>query len=776
MNHTYRTSLRDLIAEQRYFRTEIARTMSLSSPSSPDTVDDQETSSNQATEDRKITGSSEQNSPFLKLPDDIFRCIVDYLDGNSAWAIKRLCSGMSRSKPIDALLYKYPIREEHVTDLKRVDWEYRHCGEERWNNFQQSINDSNRDSVQKLAMAHWHSIDDFVWVQDNLPKLTSLDLTPIKDFMWTPGEVWTWKELAQACPALFGRLQELEVFSWADYGSHSRIEYSYAYDDYRCKPKFRMCRRKGGGSVATMIFPICTKLETLGIRERSCSYASWNEYEVHQRVCCMVDGIAKNCPPTLTKLRLHDYGPYKSLFFTDAAQWQNLSVVEIDLFDFLDNHRQERDIYSQSPYRIAPGAHHREEEEVFDNKTYDTCDRDHMQLGQKMLSRGSSTFESMLEGLHAVIQKYPHINFKPISCHKDMVYEPLNLINLPPRRRFFLSQTLNNQQNGDSQTDPLSNQEVKDMLQLFHEKWAWKPILLWEKLMSDVFPDNLDINQETVTKSDMLSRVHTVIKTLKSLDIPIRLSLSTTPGSGISRSDSYFMFGDQKYFVGEGEGEVKEEVIAPTQARCNLTHVAGLVDELIIHYSFHVHSLSGMHKTKRAIAAEQKMVEREQRAWLIFWKRYAPQFRNLKKLTVTAPVWIYNDWFDRSADFRMLFADEKWEMLDLDGKTTPETNWLEGVLLFDPYKFNVHKRRPRVSFAQRVLFRLDDKELNLRGSKQTEEELENRFINVEALIPKEPLPPHRFRSVKPVINEQPQKRKAEEAVQEGDVKKTRIEY
>lgn len=205
----------------------------------------------------------EQTSPFLQLPNDLFKCVLDYLDRDSAWALKRSCKGMSASTVVNELLYRSPMQWNDVKDIRLGDWKYRGMGIARWQTFQDSINDSNRHHVHKLAMSHWSSIADFQWIEKSLPGLTSLDISAIKDFVWTPEETWTWKELAEACPKLFARLEELEVSNWADYTAHSRIEYSYAYNDYRFKQKFRMSRRRDGGSVAKMLFPRCKKLKTL---------------------------------------------------------------------------------------------------------------------------------------------------------------------------------------------------------------------------------------------------------------------------------------------------------------------------------------------------------------------------------------------------------------------------------------------------------------------------------------------------------------------------------
>jgi hypothetical protein len=207
-------------------------------------------------------------SPLLKLPDDIFKCILDYLDGPAAWGLKRMCKGMASSTSVTQLLYKYPITLTDVRDLRLGDWKYKAPGLLRWVKFKKSITDANRNYVHKLAMSHWASIEDFQWIEENLPALTGLDISAIKDFVWTPEETWTWRMMAEACPKLFGRIEELEVANWADYTAHSRIEYSYSYNDYRFKQRFRISRRRGGGSVAKTIFPICNKMKLLAIRER----------------------------------------------------------------------------------------------------------------------------------------------------------------------------------------------------------------------------------------------------------------------------------------------------------------------------------------------------------------------------------------------------------------------------------------------------------------------------------------------------------------------------
>ncbi|KAF2703207.1 hypothetical protein K504DRAFT_180555 [Pleomassaria siparia CBS 279.74] len=563
-----------------------------------------------------------QRSAFLRLPVDIFKCITDYLDRNVAWSLKRTCKGMSQSEVIGELLYRYPIQVDNVKDLRLGDWSYKPMGRQRWLKFQASINDSNRRHVQKLAMSHWCSIADFEWMQDNLPALTGLDLTAIKDFVWTPAETWTWKQLAEACPKLFARIEELEVSNWADFTAHSRIEYSYGYNDYRFKSKFRISRRRDGGSVAKMLFPVCTVLKTLGIREKN-MFHTWNEWEVHQRVCCLVDGIVNNTPKSLKKLRVHDYAPFRSLFSTDdsLSLWENITEVEIGLHTWMED-RRERDMIGPIPYRVTPGRHHREEDEAFDDKTFDICERNHMKLGQRVVQGVSASFEDLLQNMRSIMKKYSNIHFKPISTLRNIVLHPFLLVNVAQRRGYGLGfppaavQVLNVNTGVTAQRkDPVSSKDIQDTLCWLAEKCDWKPIFSWDSMMSDVFPLNLEPNRTLLPKADVMCRIQHMLKILRALDIPIRVSIgersSTCPSTGL---DGSLYFGDYKAQIGE-EPEI-QEILAPTQARFNLTFIAPLVDELFIQYPADVPSIVGWNPmTKHATEAETLLLTREMKGW-----------------------------------------------------------------------------------------------------------------------------------------------------------------
>ncbi|KAG9203920.1 hypothetical protein G6514_002081 [Epicoccum nigrum] len=648
-----------------------------------------------------------QNSPLFKLPDDIFKCVLDYLDRDEAWSLKRLCKGMSRSESVSQLLYKYPIQLTDVRDLRLGDWKYRASGQIRWQAFQESITDENRSYVQKLAVSHWASIDDFRWIEASLPALTSLDISPIKDFVWTPEETWTWNMLADACPKLFGRLEELEVANWADYTAHSRIEYSYSYNDYRFKQKFRLSRRRGGGSVAKEIFPLCNKLKTLAIRERYSGFHTWNEWEVHQRVCCLVDGVQSNCPSSLTKLKVHDYAPYRSLFSTDATDWSQITDVEIGLYSWMED-RRERDVIGPIPYRITQGHHHREEEEAFDDKSFDECKRDHMTLGNHVVQGVGASFEDLLQSLQTISNKYPNINIKPIRNLENITLHPFHLVNVMQRRQHFGAH--NQQNNTPPPADPCSNAEVQEAIRWLLKKCDWKPVLAWDSMMCDVFPANLEPNRTFLPKPEVLSRVQAMVSTLRGLSIPIRLSIgdraNTSPSSGL---DGSLYFGDYKTFIGTGDDKVEQ--LLPTQAAFNLSPIAHMVDELTIQYPVDVPGVSGyLRPHRRPSPAEKALMDREMTGWRRFWARYAAQFTNLKKLTANVPNDIYDDW--AKTELPALLADQRWEMLEVSDDRA-DLGFLGAYFPFASWRYGLGRKKGRFKFVQRVFFRLDDKPLHV---------------------------------------------------------------
>ena len=498
-------------------------------------------------------------------------------------------------------------------------------------------------------------------------------------------------------------------------------------------------------------------------------HSTWNEWEVHQRVCCLVDGVQKYCPETMTKLRVHDYAPYRSLFSTDATKWSHIKDVEIGLYSWMED-RRDRDVIGPIPYRITQGHHHREEEEAFDNKTFDSCRRDHMSLGNHVVQGVGASFEDLLQSLQTISKKYPDINIKPIRNLQNITLHPFHLVNVMQRRNHF-GQTPQ-QVNDQAMSDPSSKPEVQEALRWLAQKCDWKPVLAWESMMCDVFPANLEPNRTFLPKPDILSRIQTMVTQLRSLNIPIRISMgdrgNTCPSSGL---DGSLFFGPFKTFVGEGPD--RREVLLPTQAVFSLTPIASMIDELTIQYPADVPGVSGwLRGAKRPTPAEKVLMEREMIGWRRFWMRYASQFKNLKKLTANVPNEIYEDW--GKSELAGLLEDERWQMLEVEDKQDYGT--YGSFLPFSnpsTLRYRFPRNRGKAKFVQRVFFRLDDEPLNLvlAHPELTDKEREEREITDEMIKDKDACETgleHRFWPKKEDEN-------LEEKSDEKDVKRKRAD-
>lgn len=409
--------------------------------------------------------------------------------------------------------------------------------------------------------------------------------------------------------------------------------------------------------------------------------------------------------------------------------------------------RRDRDVIGPIPYRITQGHHHREEEEAFDDKTFDTCERNHMSLGNHVVQGVGASFEDLLQSLQTISNKYPKISIKPIHDLHNITLHPFHLVNVMQRRHYFGTGT---QQNDDTAlSDPSSKPEVQAALRWLAEKCAWKPILAWDSMMCDVFPANLEPNRTFLPKLDVLKRIQTMVATLRSLKIPIRISIgdrqNTCPSSGL---DGSLYFGDYKTLIGEGDD--KREVLLPTQASFSLMHIAHLVDELTIQYSGHVPGVSGwLHAAKRPTPAEKLLMQREMVGWRRFWHRYANHFCNLKKLTTNVPNDIWEDW-GKSGGLPSLLEDERWQVLEVEDRGG-EYGFLGNYFPFtntSSLRYTMHRRRARTKFVQRVFFRLDEEELVLKKQDGemllTEQEREEKMISDDMIQDTDDAMMHRF--------------------------------
>lgn len=350
-----------------------------------------------------------------------------------------------------------------------------------------------------------------------------------------------------------------------------------------------------------------------------------------------------------------------------------------------------------------------------------------------------ASFEDLLKSLRNITRKYPLITVKPIDTLRDITLHPFHLVNVNQRRHHG-----NTQQQNAQQPDPVANVEIQEALQWLAEKCGWRPILAWDSMMCDVFPANLEPSRSFLPKEEVLSRIKAMISTLRSLGIPIRISIgdrtNSCPSSGL---DGNLYFGDYKTFIGEGEN--KHEILAPTQAGFNLAGIAHMVDELTIQYAGDVPGVHGwLRQSRNPTDAEKVLIDRELQGWRRFWERYARLFTNLKKLTTNVPIGIYNDW-GQCEGLRELLGHERWEMLEVEEKGG-DFGFHGSYFPFTSLRYSHLRRRTRLKFVQRVFFRRDAKPLHLspKHPQLGDKEREALVITDKDIDTPEGLVEHRF--------------------------------
>lgn len=140
-----------------------------------------------------------QSAKILDISRETVREIFKHCDRQTSCALRTSCHELYDDLDLmEFKLYK-PFTYEDWEGLTRKDWQngengrktwnyryskgdrYNWLGACRWQTFKNRINPNNGHWVRRIAMAHWMTIEDFVWIAKELPRLEALDLSDIGD-------------------------------------------------------------------------------------------------------------------------------------------------------------------------------------------------------------------------------------------------------------------------------------------------------------------------------------------------------------------------------------------------------------------------------------------------------------------------------------------------------------------------------------------------------------------------------------------------------------------
>ncbi|KAL1634065.1 hypothetical protein SLS58_010812 [Diplodia intermedia] len=193
-------------------------------------------------------------------------------------------------------------------------------------------------------MSHWHSSKDYEWVEENLPKLTELDLSDLQDTMvcgddffegsypttdsqgelsWKSQDLKTYEQL-RSHKTLLGRLEKLWVRHWGCERLHDwKYRHARSSDglerDELANAEIRSRREAGDFGQSsfdvTSVISECSKLRTLAIRGPSLNPALsslWRPHQAcaedegsHAHFCAVVKGLEDNAPETLRAIEFY---------------------------------------------------------------------------------------------------------------------------------------------------------------------------------------------------------------------------------------------------------------------------------------------------------------------------------------------------------------------------------------------------------------------------------------------------------------------------------------
>lgn len=261
--------------------------------------------------------------------------------------------------------------------LTRSEWKEKCLPQ--WVAFQNSIDDSNRNRVRRLAMSHWHTWDDFQWIDKNLPKLTELDLSDLQDTIICDGDLpdgfqesfdargnlttichgyFNWARIAQlelcqrleklwarhwGCDRLHdSKYRHLNQGGWVRSRSESRER---ILAEIRSRREERPVQHDDGtvniennGLDITAVIAQCARLRTLAIRGPSLDPAlsrCWRPRQAcledegsHAHVCTIVKGLEDNAPISLRTVEFYqaEFSPRMLTMLRERTRIRRFSI------------------------------------------------------------------------------------------------------------------------------------------------------------------------------------------------------------------------------------------------------------------------------------------------------------------------------------------------------------------------------------------------------------------------------------------------------------------
>ncbi|KAB2578847.1 hypothetical protein DBV05_g2620 [Lasiodiplodia theobromae] len=252
-------------------------------------------------------------------------------------------------------------------DFDGLTWhEWKEKCQPQWVAFQDSVNDSNRNQIRRLAMSHWHTFKDYEWVEKNLPKLTELDLSDLQDTIIYDDDfahniqgkqssiLNDFEAYEQLCnhKTLLDRLEKLWVRHWGcnalhDW-KHRHVESgSGSGYDRRDNMEIHSRRKTTSGQTSldvTSVITECKQLRTLAIRGPSLNPALsqlWRPRQAcskdegsHAHFCTIVKGLEDNAPDSLRAIEFYQ-AEFAPRIVKMLRERTNISRVSISFGDIL---------------------------------------------------------------------------------------------------------------------------------------------------------------------------------------------------------------------------------------------------------------------------------------------------------------------------------------------------------------------------------------------------------------------------------------------------------